>query len=585
MARRRIDFPAVDPAAGIPKGSFTLPAHCQVVSHLCSAGDKQNPLRAPGLPMKKKFLTASDDDIKAAFRALRSPRDVAALLEVQYSNLTYLVYRSDPASRYRSFSIPKRKGDARRILVPNNSLGLLQKKLNQALQALYKPKGCVQAYVADHSIVTNALHHVGRRNVLTIDLHDFFGVINYGRVRGMFMGRPYSLPPAVATLLAAICCHDNQLPQGAPTSPTVSNMVCARLDGELRRLSVNHRCAYSRYADDLAFSFWKKSVPEALAIKGDDATVVGPELEHIVISNGFAVNPQKITLANRDQRQRIAGVTVNLKPNLARRRVRQVRAMLHAWGKWGLEAAEREHFEKYDHKIRRVRSDRLSFRRILLGKIEYIGMVRNRDSLYAKLVQQFVELDPASTHLLPRSLRNRPRELLLDSLWILESTKAVGTAFRLAGVGLVTCNHVIGDDTEAFQASRIAKRYPIAIVARHPDIDLAIVSIESAAGSSLEAGAEAAVKIGDEVAVGGFPSYRLGNSPYYAKGHVTSIIAVSGIQRFGVTMAIVEGNSGGPVVDRSNRVVGVAVSGADSFHEAPYRENSAIPIDALKHLS
>ena len=534
--------------------------------------------------MKKKHLAASVDDIEAAFHALRNPRDVAALLEVEYSHLTYLVYRSDPASRYRSFSIPKRKGGARKILVPNNSLGLLQKKLNTALQLVYRPRGCVQAYVADHNILTNALHHVGRRNVLTVDLENFFGAINYGRVRGMFMGKPYALPQDVATLLAAICCHDNELPQGAPTSSTVSNMICARLDGELRRLSADYRCAYSRYADDLAFSFWKTRVPGALAVKADGVTSVGPELEQIVTSNGFSINEQKVTLASRDQRQRIAGVTVNLKPNLARHRIRQVRAMLHAWKKWGLEAAEKEHFEKYDRKIRRVKSDRLSFRRILLGKIEYIGMIRNRDALYARLIEKFVELDPSSRQLLSRALPGRPRELLLDSLWVLESTDAVGTAFRLEGIGLVTCHHVISDSTEAFQANSLAKRYRVKVEAQEPDIDLAVLSIESDAGSSLESAGEVAVRIGDEVAVGGFPAYRLGNSPYYARGHVTSTIAVSGVQRFGVTMAIIEGNSGGPVVDKNNHVVGIAVSGADRFHHAPFRENSAIPVSALKQL-
>ncbi len=153
-----------------------------------------------------------------------------AMLEVDYLRLVYHLYISPPSSRYTSFNLTKRRGGFRTIAAPVSSLKILERKLATILELVYDPRSCVCGFVVNKGIVDNAIPHLARAHVLNVDILDYFPSINFGRVRGLFMARPYSLPANVSTVLAQICCFNNQLPQGAPTSPIVSNMICARLD-------------------------------------------------------------------------------------------------------------------------------------------------------------------------------------------------------------------------------------------------------------------------------------------------------------------------------------------------------------------
>ena len=168
---------------------------------------------------------------------MKDKRDVASLLDVPYSTLFYHLYIFPEDKRYVQFGIPKRSGNTRLISAPVSPLKLVQGKLNQVLQAVYKPKPSSHGYIQGRSILTNARPHAGRRFVLNLDLANFFPSINFGRVRGLFLARPFSLPPEVATVLAQICCYKKQLPQGAPTSPIVSNMIARSLDNALQQLA------------------------------------------------------------------------------------------------------------------------------------------------------------------------------------------------------------------------------------------------------------------------------------------------------------------------------------------------------------
>jgi RNA-directed DNA polymerase len=172
-----------------------------------------------------------------------------------------------------------------------------------------------------------------KRFVLNIDLLDFFPSIHFGRVRGMFTARPYNCNPTVATVLAQICCLPKeypagppyaQLPQGSPTSPIISNMICAKLDSQLRRLAQKYKCSYTRYADDLTFSTNLNRFPESLArfvIDGTGVTsvVIGSELEETISSNKFQINRSKIRLQRSAERQTVTGLTTNESPNITRK--------------------------------------------------------------------------------------------------------------------------------------------------------------------------------------------------------------------------------------------------------------------------
>ena len=325
---------------------------------------------------------------------MKTPRDVAQLLAISYRRLVYHIYVVTASRRYKTFEIPKKSGGTRQISTPITALKILQWKLNQVLQAVYEPKPSVHGFVIGKNIVTNARAHAKKRYVLNLDLKDFFPSVNFGRVRGMFMATPYGLNPDVATVLAQICCHNNQLPQGAPTSPVITNMLCAKMDSQLQRLAKECKATYTRYADDMTFSTTLPKFPEALAnlvTEGEEQKLIlGEPLLAIIAENGFAVNEQKIRLQTRNNHQSVTGLTTNQFPNVDRRFVRQVRAMLHAWAKFGLEAAEKEYQEKFESKARLSAKGIATFKQVLRGKIEFIGMVKGKDDeIYQNLLEKF----------------------------------------------------------------------------------------------------------------------------------------------------------------------------------------------------
>ncbi|MBX9253708.1 RNA-directed DNA polymerase [Desmonostoc muscorum CCALA 125] len=323
--------------------------------------------------------------------------DIADLLEVSYSRLVYHIYLVEPDKRYKTFEISKKSGGIRQISTPITALKIIQKKLNQVLQTVYEIKPSVHGFVTGKNIVTNAQAHTKKRYVLNLDLTDFFPSINFGRVRGMFMATPYGLHPDVATVLAQICCHNNQLPQGAPTSPIVTNMICAKMDSQLQRLAKEYKATYTRYADDITFSTTLPKFPEELAYlvaeEHVDKTFIGNRLLSIINDNGFEVNQQKIRLQSRGNHQAVTGLTTNQFPNVDRMYVRQVRAMLHACAKFGLEASEKQYQENYEKKTRSIAKDKPSFKQVLRGKIAFIGMVKgNDDPIYLKYLDLYKQI-------------------------------------------------------------------------------------------------------------------------------------------------------------------------------------------------
>ena len=271
-------------------------------------------------------LRSPINTLRDRFLSLQSTRAIAELLEVKYTDFLYWTYRTHESRRYSSFKISKKSGAPRSIDAPTNNIKILQQKLNNILQKVYRPKKSVHGFVAGRSVKTNAIRHLGRRHLLNIDLKDFFPSINFGRVRGMFMGKPYNLPEKVATFLAHLCCYKGSLPQGAPTSPIISNMICAKMDSQLQRLATANRCVYTRYADDMSFSTSKRSFPTVIAVQNDLGQVeAGPELTHIIHSNGFSLHPEKIWLRRQDRRQEVTGVTVNVIPNLPKKFTSNIR--------------------------------------------------------------------------------------------------------------------------------------------------------------------------------------------------------------------------------------------------------------------
>jgi RNA-directed DNA polymerase len=200
---------------------------------------------------------------------LNSISQVSLLLNTSSKQLRYLLYGRPESQRYTTSLIPKKRGGYRNIAAPKEDLKSLQRRFTKILYSFYLPRQSVHGFIQDHSILTNAEPHVHKRYIFNVDLENFFPSINFGRVRGLFMSAPFNIPEKGATILAQLCCHRNALPQVAPTSPIISNIICSRLDRQLMKLAQSYHCFYTRYADDMTFSKTSTSFPQRLATLGD----------------------------------------------------------------------------------------------------------------------------------------------------------------------------------------------------------------------------------------------------------------------------------------------------------------------------
>ncbi|MFZ4603672.1 MAG: reverse transcriptase domain-containing protein [Caulobacterales bacterium] len=334
-------------------------------------------------------------------RAPQTTADIAALFGVSPGRLTYALYRADPSERYRQFEIPKRSGGMREINAPIGLVRDFQEALAPLLLAAYRAHPGAHGFIPARSILTNAKAHAGQRLVFNVDLKDFFPTINFGRVRGLFMAAPFHMGAPAATVLAQVCTLNNGLPQGAPTSPVLSNFIATALDRRLTRLARDNGVRYSRYADDITFSTSQNAFPVGIVAFEQNAEkrtpIVGDALGKAIAESGFQVNFGKVRLQTRHERQSVTGLVVNAAPNIERARIRRVRAMLHAWAKFGLEAAGAEHFRRWRRARPKGEGQSLgaAFRNVVYGELAFIKMIRSQeDPVFLKLCARVLELDP-----------------------------------------------------------------------------------------------------------------------------------------------------------------------------------------------
>ncbi len=182
------------------------------------------------------------------------------------------------------------------------------------------------------SIVTNAEPHVGADVIINVDIKDFFHSISYRRVKGLFRSFGYS--ESASTIFALLCTvtfvnHRSYLPQGAPTSPMITNLICRRLDQRLTQMAESFGFRYTRYADDLTFSASNESVCN-----------IGKVLRHtegIVKHEGFEINRDKTQIMRKSNRLEVTGIVVNSKPSISREKLKRFRATLYQIEQDGLE--------------------------------------------------------------------------------------------------------------------------------------------------------------------------------------------------------------------------------------------------------
>lgn len=323
------------------------------------------------------------------YKRIQSCNDLAAILDVPLKTLCFWFYGLPPGHLYSEFRITKRsKNSTRLIASPNPTVKKIQRRLLDIFSEAYEPRECVHGFVSGKSIVSNAVVHIDKNWILKTDIKDFFPSISFYRVRGIFRSPPFSYSASVANLLAQMCCYRNQLPQGAPTSPLLSNIVCRRLDGQLSHLVRLYECDYSRYCDDITISGNLPRIPNRLFKQKSDKTFcAGDSLREIIESNGFEINAHKTKAFHRSKRQMVTGLVVNQKVSIKKEYRRNIRKALFIWDKHG-EAAFYRFMQVWDSKNRPPGKEKPSWESVLRGKINFVGMVLGWDSGYYK---QFTE--------------------------------------------------------------------------------------------------------------------------------------------------------------------------------------------------
>lgn len=271
---------------------------------------------------------------------------LATLLGFTPKGASYVLYKLHSSKKYRTFDIPKKSGGTRTINAPEKSLSLLQKRLGGLLYECVAElqKNNPGFWRASHgfqkkrTIISNAEMHKRRRFVFNVDIEDFFGTLNFGRVRGFFIhDNNFALDPTIATIIAQIACHDNALPQGSPCSPVISNLIGNILDSRLLALARDTRCTYTRYADDLTFSTNETLFPTEIAanVQGSE-WVVGKRLNKQIERAGFKLNDGKTRMSLCQSRQTVTGLVVNSKANINQDYYRTIRSMCHSLFRTGV---------------------------------------------------------------------------------------------------------------------------------------------------------------------------------------------------------------------------------------------------------
>lgn len=302
---------------------------------------------------------------------LHSPSDVAKVLNVTIPQLKWLAFHSEVVKKthYVRFAVKKRSGGERVLSAPHKKLKTIQRWILAEVLNKIPLEDPAHGFVPDRSIVTNATPHVGQEFVVNLDLKDFFPSVGFKRVRHAFRRVGYS--GAVSTVLALLCSecprqpvtfNDERyevatgplgLPQGAPTSPALSNLVARKLDKRLAGFAKKLGLNYTRYADDLTFSGPAELAPRIGYILA--------KVRHVAAEEGFTVNEKKTRVMRQSRAMEVTGVIVNQKPSVCREELRRLRAILHRAKTEGLDKQNREEIPH--------------FRAWLQGKIAFVSMV------------------------------------------------------------------------------------------------------------------------------------------------------------------------------------------------------------------
>lgn len=323
-------------------------------------------------------LTYADNLIGKNLPVIFSLKHFAVLLNIDFESIMKIIRHRN--YHYAYYLIKKRSGGKRRIIAPYQDIKYIQNWIKVHILDKVQPSNFATAYVKGKSILVNAKTHSDNDIILNIDLKNFFESITEKRVYGIFKSLGYH--PNLSVELARLCTvkisqnifnalpdleqsyfsellnlNDAVLVQGAPTSPSLSNLICRRLDKRLSGLSNKNNCSFSRYADDITFSGQINGLPDFRTIK------------RIVEDEDFEINYKKISKRKKGQRQIVTGLLVNGEVRIPKWYKKEIYRHLHFCKKYGAQS----HFD-------RIAPDKGYRKEWIIGKIMYVNSIEPKEA-------------------------------------------------------------------------------------------------------------------------------------------------------------------------------------------------------------
>ncbi len=282
--------------------------------------------------------------------------------DLGYSTKTLYALSNNISSHYRSVKIPKKNGGTRTLNVPDEVLKKVQSAIAEKLLALEPISAYATAYRPGTNILKNASPHTAKEQILKLDIYNFFDSIHYSTVKDKaFPDNRYS--ENIRILLSMLCYYKDVLPQGAPTSPVISNIVLCDFDNTVGGFCDSRSVAYTRYCDDMTFS----GEPEAL-------NGIIPFVRSELKKCGFILNDKKTKIVSSSKRQSVTGIVVNEKINISDDYKRKIRTEVYFIEKFGIHS----HLYKLGYDC-----DPIRYLNSLLGKINYVLQVCPEDKNFS----------------------------------------------------------------------------------------------------------------------------------------------------------------------------------------------------------
>lgn len=368
------------------------------------------------------ILPAQREYIRQHFFQMKDKQDLLSLLnvvkeilfgekaeEIRFRQLNFYLLADAKDKSYRRFEIKKKSGGVRVIYAPNQGLKVIQRCLALIFAEVFPVSDLATGFVKGKSVVDNAGYHLQQHYVFNLDLKDFFPGIDQARIWGRLQQAPFFFDRAtgrlaLANVLAKLCCFElevermdesgkmamvmrNVLPQGAPTSPVLSNLICERLDRRLNGVAKRFGARYSRYADDLTFS--------SLHNLYQSGSKFMLEVERVIAEQNFVINSKKTRVQGKGYRQEVTGLVVNEKVNVLKSYIKSLRKWFYLWEQYGAQKASGLFRSQYRKEKGAALTGVPEMERVLKGKLDYLGMVKGKgDGTYQKLMARFEQLSP-----------------------------------------------------------------------------------------------------------------------------------------------------------------------------------------------